>query len=80
MLEPAYIDVAKQYSGNRAAEAKLIEKVKKSGSGDWGQVPMPPNTNVWVANSHYDAIGLRRAVLSGMASMVTSHLCANFSS
>jgi cytochrome c len=46
MLGPAYIDVAKKYSGNEAAEAKLIEKVKKGGSGVWGQVPMPPNTNV----------------------------------
>lgn len=46
MLGPAYIDVAKKYSGNEAAEARLIEKVKKGGSGVWGQVPMPPNTNV----------------------------------
>ena len=28
------------------AAAKLFEKVKKGGSGVWGQVPMPPNPQV----------------------------------
>jgi cytochrome c len=39
---PAYKDVAKKYKGQNA-NAKLEEKVKKGGSGVWGQVPMPPN-------------------------------------
>ena len=29
--------------GDKGAEAKLIEKVKKAGSGVWGAIPMPPN-------------------------------------
>jgi len=43
---PAYADVAKKYAGQKDAEAKLVEKVKKGGTGVWGQVPMPPNASV----------------------------------
>ncbi len=43
---PTYADVAKKYAGQKGIEAKLVEKVKKGGSGVWGQVPMAPNPNV----------------------------------
>lgn len=43
---PVYADVAKKYAGQKEAEAKLVEKVKKGGTGVWGQVPMPPNPSV----------------------------------
>ena len=43
---PTYADVAKKYAGQKDAEAKLAEKVKKGGQGVWGQVPMPPNAAV----------------------------------
>ena len=43
---PAYADVAKKYAGQKDAEAKLVAKVKKGGTGVWGQVPMPPNAAV----------------------------------
>ena len=46
IVGPAYKDVAKKYKGDKTAEAKLIEKVKKGGSGVWGTVPMPPNAAV----------------------------------
>jgi len=45
-IGPAYADVAKKYAGQKDAEAKLVEKVKKGGQGVWGQVPMPPNASV----------------------------------
>jgi cytochrome c len=45
-IGPAYADVAKKYAGQKDAEAKLVEKVKKGGQGVWGQVPMPPNAAV----------------------------------
>jgi len=45
-IGPAYADVAKKYTGQKDAEAKLVEKVKKGGQGVWGQVPMPPNSAV----------------------------------
>ncbi|HET9734462.1 MAG TPA: c-type cytochrome [Burkholderiales bacterium] len=43
---PTYADVAKKYAGQKDIEAKLAEKVKKGGTGVWGQVPMPPNPSV----------------------------------
>jgi cytochrome c len=46
VVGPSYQDVAKKYKGDATAEAKLIEKVKKGGSGVWGPVPMPPNPQV----------------------------------
>jgi cytochrome c len=46
IVGPAYKEVAKKYAGDAGAEAKLIEKVKKGGSGVWGPVPMPPNVAV----------------------------------
>lgn len=42
ILGPAYKDVAKKYKGQADAEAKLVAKVKKGGSGVWGAIPMPP--------------------------------------
>lgn len=44
ILGPGYKDVAAKYKGNKEAEAKLIEKVKKGGSGTWGPMPMPANS------------------------------------
>lgn len=43
---PSYADVAKKYAGQKDAEAKLADKVKKGGTGVWGQIPMPANPNV----------------------------------
>ena len=45
-IGPTYAEVAKKYAGQKDAEAKLAEKVKKGGQGVWGQVPMPPNAAV----------------------------------
>ena len=46
LVGPAYKDVAKKYAGDKGAEAKLIAKVKAGGSGVWGPIPMPPNSQV----------------------------------
>ncbi|NBO10536.1 MAG: cytochrome C [Methylophilaceae bacterium] len=43
VVGPAYKDVAAKYKG-KDMEAKLIEKVKKGGSGVWGPIPMPANS------------------------------------
>ncbi len=45
-IGPTYVDVAKKYAGQKDAEAKLADKVKKGSTGVWGQVPMPPNAAV----------------------------------
>ncbi len=43
LVGPSYKDIAKKYKGQAGADAKMMEKVKKGGSGVWGPVPMPPN-------------------------------------
>lgn len=46
MVGPGYKEVAAKYRGQKDAEAKLIDKVKKGGKGVWGEIPMPPNAAV----------------------------------
>jgi cytochrome c len=46
LVGPAYKDVAQKYSGQKDAAAKLATKIMKGGSGVWGAVPMPANTQV----------------------------------
>ncbi len=47
LVGPSYKDIAAKHKGDGAAAvAKLIEKVKKGGSGVYGPIPMPPNPNV----------------------------------
>lgn len=44
VVGPAFKEVAAKYKADKTAEAKLIEKVKKGGAGNWGQIPMPANS------------------------------------
>ncbi|MEO6353354.1 MAG: c-type cytochrome [Burkholderiaceae bacterium] len=46
VVGPAFKDVAAKYAGQKDAEAKLTAKVIKGGSGVWGAIPMPANTQV----------------------------------
>jgi cytochrome c len=46
VVGPSYQEVAAKYKGDKDASAKLTDKVKKGGSGVWGETPMPPNTQV----------------------------------
>jgi cytochrome c len=46
LVGPSYKEVAAKYRGDKGAEDKLADKVKKGGVGAWGQVPMPPNATV----------------------------------
>ena len=46
VVGPAYKAVAAKYAGQKGAEDKLVQKVMKGGSGVWGPVPMPANTQV----------------------------------
>ncbi|MFA5170732.1 MAG: c-type cytochrome [Sulfuriferula sp.] len=59
IVGPAYMDVSSKYraelsamkfkkpadkvAAEKAIEDKLVEKVKKGGSGVWGEIPMPPH-------------------------------------
>ena len=46
LVGPAYLEVATKYKGDAKAQAVVIERVKKGSVGIWGQIPMPPNTQV----------------------------------
>jgi cytochrome c len=59
VVGPAYKDVAGKYRNDQAAEAKLVDKVKKGGMGVWGEVMMPPQPV-----SDADAHALVRWILS----------------
>ncbi|HEY9094604.1 MAG TPA: c-type cytochrome [Hydrogenophaga sp.] len=43
---PSYKDVAAKYAGNAKAVDMLATKIMKGGSGVWGAIPMPANTQV----------------------------------
>ncbi len=50
LVGPSFQDIAKRYASDPAAEARLIDKVKKGGTGAWKDqnitIPMPPNSTV----------------------------------
>lgn len=46
VIGPAFKDVAAKYAGNKDAPNFLAQKILKGGSGVWGPVPMPANTQV----------------------------------
>ena len=60
ILGPAFKDVAAKYRGDDAAVDTLTAKVIQGGSGNWGNVPMPPNPMI----SEEDAKTLVQWVLS----------------
>ena len=43
IVGPSFKDIAAKYKGDKTAEAKLIEKVKKGGGGVWGPNVMLPH-------------------------------------
>lgn len=46
VVGPAFKDVAAKYAGQKGAVDMLAAKIMKGGSGVWGPVPMPANTQV----------------------------------
>lgn len=46
LVGPAYKDVAAKYAGQKDAVDRLAAKIMRGGSGVWGPVPMPANTQV----------------------------------
>lgn len=44
VLGPGFKDIAAKYKGDASAQAKLVTKVQKGGSGVWGPIPMPGNS------------------------------------
>jgi cytochrome c len=51
VIGPAFKDVAAKYAGQKGAVDMLANKIMKGGSGVWGPVPMPANTQVNAAEA-----------------------------
>ena len=43
LVGPSFKEIAAKYKGQANAQASLVEKVRKGGSGNFGPVPMAPN-------------------------------------
>jgi cytochrome c len=52
LVGPAFKDVAAKYASDKSAVDKLAAKIMKGGSGVWGPIPMPANTQVNDAEAH----------------------------
>jgi cytochrome c len=44
LVAPAFKEVASRYKNDKAAEVKLVAKIKAGGGGNWGAIPMPPQS------------------------------------
>ncbi len=51
LVGPSYKEVATKYAGQKDAVDKLAAKIIKGGSGVYGPVPMPANTQVTEADA-----------------------------
>jgi cytochrome c551/c552 len=52
IVGPSFRDVAARYRGKAGAQAQLLEKVRRGGSGAWGPIPMPPNPDLPEADAN----------------------------
>lgn len=60
IVGPAWRDVANKYRGDAGAEARLINKIAKGGSGVWGSMAMPAHPHI----SEADRTTLAKFVLN----------------
>lgn len=51
VIGPAFKDIAVRYKDQKGAADLLAQKISKGGSGVWGAVPMPANTQVSEADA-----------------------------
>jgi cytochrome c len=51
IVGPAFSAVAAKYADDKSASTTLAQKIQKGGGGVWGDMPMPPNSNVSVADA-----------------------------
>ena len=52
VVGPAFVDIAKKYVDQAGVEEKLVQKIKSGGSGVWGVVPMPANSQISNIEAH----------------------------
>lgn len=61
IVGPSFREVAGRYKGQASTEARLLDKLRRGGSGNWGPLSMPPMPDL----SEADAALLVRWILGG---------------
>jgi len=56
LVGPSFQDVAAKYKGQADAPAKLFDKVRAGGSGNWGDIPMTPNGPDKISDENLKAV------------------------
>ena len=51
LIGPPWMSISMMYQNRPDAEAYLINKIRKGGSGTWGTAQMPPSTNIGDADT-----------------------------
>ncbi len=51
IVGPSFKEIAAKYARDKKAEAMLAEKIIKGGKGVWGEMAMPPNSQVTPAEA-----------------------------
>jgi cytochrome c551/c552 len=57
VVGPAFKDVAAKYHNDPAALDKVLQQIRKGGSGKWGPTPMPPFPNTLVSDAQAEMLG-----------------------
>ena len=56
LVGPSYKEVSAKHKGQADAVAKLMDKVRKGGSGVYGPVPMPPNPTSAISDAELKTV------------------------
>jgi len=56
LVGPSFQDVGAKYKGQADAAAKLFDKVRAGGSGNWGDIPMTPNGADKISDENLKAV------------------------
>jgi cytochrome c len=56
LVGPSYHDIALKYKGRADAPALLATRVRKGGTGVWGQIPMAPSDATKISDADLKAV------------------------
>ena len=51
LVGPAYKDIAVKYAGQRGAPEMLAKSIRAGGTGKWGEMAMPPQSQLSAADA-----------------------------
>ncbi len=56
LIGPAFKAVAQRYKNNPDAPARLFEKVREGGEGEWDDIPMTPNSVAKISDADLNTV------------------------